>query len=153
MQEKNDKLQPQTNTVLSEDMQPEATQPEDTQHTQPEDTQPEDTQPEDTQPEDTQSEAIQPEDMQLEAIQLEVTQPEVIVVEATQPDTMPSQHTSLSEKKCHEKCYTAILSKLKQWIYEPEQKDQKSIDFFPLFRAKALPDYKVPQYIVFMMKI
>ena len=70
----------------------------------------------------------------------------------------------LAEKKCYEKCCTAILSKLEQWIYkleqwmykleqwiyklwiyEPEQKDQKSIDFFPLFRAKALPDYKVPQ--------
>ena len=50
-----------------------------------------------------------------------------------------------TEKKCHEKCCTAILFKLEQWIYEPEQKDQKSIDFFPLFRAKALPDYKVPQ--------
>ena len=80
-----------------------------------------------------QPDTVQQEDMQLKDVHVQQ--------EAVQP---------LPEKKCYEKCCTAILSKLEQWIYklwiyEPEQKDQKSIDFFPLFRAKALPDYKVPQ--------
>ena len=93
---------------------------------------------------------LQPDTMQSNTVQPEATQQE-----AMEP---------LAEKKCYEKCCIAILSKLEQWIYkleqwmykleqwiyklwiyEPEQKDQKSIDFFPLFRAKALPDYKVPQ--------
>ena len=93
--------------------------------------QPDTMQPNTVQPEAMQPEVMQPEAMQPEAIQLEAIELEVMQLEAIQPDTMPSQHTSLPEKNFHEKCC-----------------DQKSIDFFPLFRAKALPDYKVPQYII-----